>query len=121
MPSCHSPTISAWRAYSSRSASKKCASPAASRCCARGVVEFVRELAQAAHCRRRSHSTSPLTTNGHLLAEMAQPLKDAGLNRVTVSMDAVDPDRFARITRVPDGYDNVLAGIRAAAARALSR
>ena len=29
-------------------------------------------------------------------------------------MDAVDPDRFARITRVPNGYDNVLAGIRAA-------
>ena len=45
---------------------------------------------------------------------MAQPLKDAGLHRVTVSMDAVDPDRFARITRVPNGYDNVLAGIRAA-------
>ena len=55
-----------------------------------------------------------LTTNGHLLAEMAQPLKDAGLTRVTVSMDAVDPDRFARITRVANGYDNVLAGIRAA-------
>ena len=55
-----------------------------------------------------------LTTNGHLLAEMAQPLKDAGLTRVTVSMDAVDPDRFARITRVPNGYDHVLAGIRAA-------
>ena len=54
-----------------------------------------------------------LTTNGHLLAEMAQPLKDAGLTRVTVSMDAVDPDRFTRITRVPGGYDNVLAGIRA--------
>ena len=44
---------------------------------------------------------------------MAQPLKDAGLNRVTVSMDAVDPDRFARITRVPNGYDHVLAGVRA--------
>jgi cyclic pyranopterin phosphate synthase len=55
-----------------------------------------------------------LTTNGHLLADLAQPLKDAGLNRVTVSMDAVDPDRFARITRVPGGYDHVLAGIRAA-------
>ncbi|MGA2415790.1 MAG: GTP 3',8-cyclase MoaA [Candidatus Sulfotelmatobacter sp.] len=55
-----------------------------------------------------------LTTNGHLLAEMAQPLKAAGLTRVTVSMDAVDPDRFARITRVPNGYDNVLSGIRAA-------
>ena len=37
-----------------------------------------------------------LTTNGHLLAGMAQPLKDAGLSRVTVSMDAVDPDIFAR-------------------------
>ncbi len=55
-----------------------------------------------------------LTTNGHLLADLAQPFKDAGLSRVTVSMDAVDPDRFVRITRVPGGYDHVLAGIRAA-------
>ena len=55
-----------------------------------------------------------LTTNGHLLADLAQRLKDAGLNRVTVSMDAVDPDRCARITRVPNGFDHVLAGIRAA-------
>src|SRR5207245_6010652 len=55
-----------------------------------------------------------MTTNGHLLADMAHPLKEAGLNRVTVSMDAVDPDRFARITRVSNGYDNVLASIRAA-------
>ena len=55
-----------------------------------------------------------LTTNGHLLANLAQPLKDAGLTRVTVSMDAVDPERFARITRVPNGYDHVLASIRAA-------
>src|SRR5438132_5558677 len=45
---------------------------------------------------------------------MAQPLKDAGLRRITVSMDAVDPDRFARITRVPNGFYCVLAGIRAA-------
>ncbi|HXW16344.1 MAG TPA: radical SAM protein, partial [Terriglobia bacterium] len=54
-----------------------------------------------------------LTTNGHLLAGLAPGLKDAGLDRVTVSMDAVDPDRFARITRVPNGYDQVLGGIRA--------
>jgi cyclic pyranopterin phosphate synthase len=64
------------------------------------------------------HGSEPLdialTTNGHMLAELAQPLKDAGLTRVTVSMDAVDPERFARITRVPNGYDHVLAGIRAA-------
>jgi cyclic pyranopterin phosphate synthase len=49
-----------------------------------------------------------------MLAELAQPLKDAGLTRVTVSMDAVDPERFERITRVPKGYDHVLAGVRAA-------
>ncbi len=55
-----------------------------------------------------------ITTNGHLLANMAQPLKDAGLNRITVSMDAVDSDRFTRITRVPGGFDHVLAGMRAA-------
>ena len=55
-----------------------------------------------------------ITTNGHLLAEMAKPLKDAGLRRVTVSMDAIDPDRFVRMTRVPDGLSHVLAGIRAA-------
>jgi GTP 3',8-cyclase len=54
-----------------------------------------------------------LTTNGHLLADLARPLKSAGLTRVTVSMDAVDPDRFTRITRVPGGFDHVLAGIRA--------
>ncbi len=85
----------------------------------KGVVDFVREL---------SHLRTPagerldiaVTTNGHLLAEMVQPLKDAGLNRVTVSMDAVDPDRFARITRVANGYDNVLAGIRAARQAGLS-
>ncbi len=55
-----------------------------------------------------------MTTNGHLLADMARPLKDAGLNRITVSMDAVDSDRFTRITRVPGGFDHVLAGMRAA-------
>jgi GTP 3',8-cyclase len=79
----------------------------------KGVVDFVHDLAQL-----RSAKGQPLdialTTNGHLLADLAQPLKDAGLRRVTVSMDAVDPDRFARITRVPNGYDHVLAGIRAA-------
>ena len=99
----------------------------------KGVVEFVRELAQLRPQGLKLSSFSggngtaeadplqscepldiALTTNGHMLAELAQPLKDAGLSRVTVSMDAVDPDRFARITRVPNGYDHVLAGIRAA-------
>ena len=77
-----------------------------------GVVDFVRELAKL----RPPAGTLDiaLTTNGHLLADLAQPLKNAGLSRVTVSMDAVDPDRFARITRVPRGFDHVLAGIRTA-------
>jgi len=75
----------------------------------RGVADFVREL------RKLDHSLDiAITTNGHLLADMAQPLKDAGLKRITVSMDAVDSDRFTRITRVPGGFDHVLAGIRAA-------
>jgi cyclic pyranopterin phosphate synthase len=77
-----------------------------------GVVDFVRELATLRSTDGEALDLA-MTTNGHLLAEMAQPLKDAGLNRITVSMDAVDPDRFARITRVPNGYDHVLAGIRA--------
>src|SRR5260370_38280870 len=55
-----------------------------------------------------------MTNDGDLLANLAQSLKDAGLNRITVSMDAVDPDRFLRITRVPGGFDHVLAGMRAA-------
>jgi cyclic pyranopterin phosphate synthase len=55
-----------------------------------------------------------LTTNGHLLESLAQPLKDAGLHRVTVSMDAVDPETFTAITRVPRSFHRVLAGVRKA-------
>lgn len=79
----------------------------------KGIIEFVRELAEL----RTVAGSKPeiaLTTNGHLLAEIVQPLKDAGLDRVTVSMDAVDPERFARITRVANGFESVLAGVRAA-------
>jgi cyclic pyranopterin phosphate synthase len=85
-----------------------------------GTAEAVpfHESSAARASRFPSQESDPLdialTTNGHLLADLARPLKDAGLTRVTVSMDAVDPERFARITRVPNGYDNVLAGIRAA-------
>jgi len=79
----------------------------------RGIVGFVKELAPL-RTRRGTPLDLAVTTNGHLLAELAQPLKDAGLRRVTVSMDAVDAERFARITRVPDGFASVLAGVRAA-------
>ena len=79
----------------------------------KGIIEFVRELA-ALRTVAGGKPEIALTTNGHLLAEIVQPLKDAGLDRVTVSMDAVDPERFARITRVANGFESVLAGVRAA-------
>src|SRR6266403_112641 len=78
----------------------------------KGVVEFVRELTNLRTLAGEKLDIA-MTTNGHLLAEIAEPLKESGLNRITVSMDAVDPDRFARITRVPNGFDSVLAGGRA--------
>src|SRR6201993_1491072 len=79
----------------------------------KGLIDFVRELSQFRNMDEQALDIA-ITTNGHLLAEMARPLKDAGLGRVTISMDAVDPNSFARITRVPTGFAHVLAGIRAA-------
>ncbi len=54
-----------------------------------------------------------LTTNGLLLANQAQVLYDAGLRRINVSLDTLDPERFRAISR-RDGLDRVLAGIDAA-------
>lgn len=54
-----------------------------------------------------------LTTNAVLLAEQAQALKDAGLERLNISLDALDPEVFKKVTR-RDGYDKVIAGIEAA-------
>src|SRR6476660_429856 len=79
----------------------------------RGVIDFVRELSKL-RTTNGDELDIAVTTNGHLLADMAKPLKDAGLRRVTVSMDAVDPEIFAKITRVPGSFDQVLAGMRAA-------
>ncbi len=54
-----------------------------------------------------------LTTNGLLLAEHAQSLRDAGLRRINVSLDTLDPRRFREVTR-RDGLDRVVDGILAA-------
>ena len=79
----------------------------------RGLLEMIRELSQL-----RTLDGAPLdlalTTNGHLLEDLAQPLREAGLSRITVSMDAVDAEKFVRITRVPGSYERVVSGIRAA-------
>jgi len=55
-----------------------------------------------------------LTTNGSLLARKAQALKDAGLNRVTVSLDALDDAVFRRMNDVDFSVSDVLHGIEAA-------
>ena len=54
-----------------------------------------------------------LTTNGVLLPGLARPLRDAGLHRVTVSIDTLDRERFRQLTRADD-LARVLAGIDAA-------
>ena len=43
-----------------------------------------------------------LTTNGILLAQLAAPLAEAGLRRVNISLDTLDPTRFRRLTRLGD-------------------
>jgi cyclic pyranopterin phosphate synthase len=85
----------------------------------RGVVELVEELSRMRTPAGDSLDLA-LTTNGHLLESLAGPLKAAGLNRVTVSMDAVDAAAFERITRVPGSFPEVLKGIRAARAAGLT-
>jgi len=54
-----------------------------------------------------------LTTNGQRLPDLARPLSEAGLDRVTVSIDSLRPDRFHQITRTGD-LATVLRGIDAA-------
>ena len=61
-----------------------------------------------------------LTTNGFLLAKMAQSLKDAGLQRVTVSLDSLDPDTFSKMAGRNYGPERVLEGIDAAERAGLS-
>ena len=54
-----------------------------------------------------------LTTNGSLLPELAQPLRDAGVDRLNISLDTLQPERFREITRWGT-LEEVLSGIRAA-------
>lgn len=84
-----------------------------------GLVDLVRQTAQLRPAFPIGGDSDArldlaLTTNGHLLAKLARPLKDAGLSRITVSMDAVDAETFTRITRVPRSFQRVRDGIRAA-------
>ena len=77
-------------------------------------MELVREIAAVPGIKSLS-----MTTNGVLLGKLAQPLKDAGLQRVNVSLDTLDPERFKRITRW-GSLDQVWEGIQAAEAAGLT-
>ncbi len=61
-----------------------------------------------------------LTTNGVLLAEQARALREAGLHRVTISLDTLRPERFKTLTR-RDAHAQVLRGIEAARAAGFRR
>lgn len=61
-----------------------------------------------------------LTTNGSQLARLAQPLRNAGLSRINISLDSLKADKFRAITRTGN-LDEVLAGIDAANAAGFQR
>ncbi|HKG49838.1 MAG TPA: GTP 3',8-cyclase MoaA [Actinomycetales bacterium] len=75
----------------------------------RGLPELVAQIA-ALDPRPRI----AMTTNGLGLDRLAQPLADAGLDRVNVSLDTIDREAFARLTR-RDRLDDVITGLQAAA------
>lgn len=74
----------------------------------KGITELVRMLSGLNRI-----SDLSMTTNGVLLKGFAEGLKAAGLHRVNISLDTVDPDRFAEITRTGNIMD-VFEGIEAA-------
>ena len=84
----------------------------------KGLEKLVAQLAELRTVDGRAPDIA-LTTNGSLLARKAQALKDAGLNRVTVSLDGLDDAVFRRMNDVDFPVTDVLAGIEAAHAAGL--
>ncbi|MGE5754079.1 MAG: GTP 3',8-cyclase MoaA [Deltaproteobacteria bacterium] len=74
----------------------------------RGVVEFIRRLS-----RIPGVEDLGMTTNGIGLSGVAEPLRQAGLGRINISLDTIRPERYAEITR-RDRLPDVLSGIDAA-------
>ncbi len=75
----------------------------------KGVVNLVRMLSEIKGIKDLS-----MTTNGTLLSKYAEQLSDAGLNRVNISLDTTDPNRYRLITRGGD-INDVFRGIKDAA------
>ncbi|HSR63152.1 MAG TPA: GTP 3',8-cyclase MoaA [Gammaproteobacteria bacterium] len=74
----------------------------------RNVIKLFRDIGELPGLREMV-----LTTNGSQLPKMAQDLKDAGVKRINISLDSLDPGKFRYITRVGE-LDKVMAGIDAA-------
>jgi cyclic pyranopterin phosphate synthase len=81
--------------------------------CRHGILDLVRMLAD------EGVGALTMTTNAVLLAPVAAALRDAGLGRVNVSLDSLDPETFSRLTRGGD-LGRVLEGIEAALAAGLT-
>lgn len=75
----------------------------------KGVVDLVAQLKRIDGLRELT-----LTSNGALLGSLARSLKSAGLDRITVSLDSLDPDRFAAISDTTVPLRQVVEGIEAA-------
>lgn len=73
-----------------------------------GVVQLAQELGALSGLHELT-----MTTNGSRLRQLAQPLRDAGVRRINISLDSLRPERFRQITRTGN-LDDVLDGIRAA-------
>jgi len=82
----------------------------------KNIMHLVRELSR--HLRSGALDELTLTTNGSQLWRFAGELADAGVRRINVSLDTLDPDKFHAITRWGH-LDKVMAGIDAAQAAGL--
>ena len=81
----------------------------------KGALELLEQLARLEGLRELV-----LTTNGSQLETMAQPLKNAGVKRINISLDTLNPEKFRQLTRTGD-LSQVLRGIEAAKAAGFDR
>lgn len=79
-----------------------------------GIVDIIREMKAVPGVDKMT-----MTTNGILLDKLAEPLAQAGLDRVNISIDTLHPDKFHRITRWGH-LDDVMRGIHAAESAGLT-
>ncbi len=82
----------------------------------KGILTFFQAMSR--HLESGALQELTLTTNGSQLAKFAQPLAELGVRRINVSLDTLDPEKFARITRW-GRLPQVLDGIAAAQAAGL--